>query len=51
MRGIEQLKLVLLKIKASGKIDTEVLKKLSKSEQEIVFALYEENLISEGLLF
>ncbi len=51
MRGIEQLKLVLLKIKVSGKIDTGVLKKLSKSEQEIVFALYEENLISEGLLF
>ncbi|WP_276165544.1 FecR family protein [Zobellia alginiliquefaciens] len=51
MRRIEKIKSVLLNIKESGEIDEGALNGLTKSEKEMVFSLYEENLITEGLLF
>ena len=51
MSSIENLKFVLKSIRDSGTFDSDVLERLTKSEREIVGSIYDENLVSEALMF
>ena len=51
MSSIENLKFVLKSIYDSGTLDSDVLEHLTKSEIEIVGLIYDENLVSEALVF
>ena len=48
---MQKLKSVLVNIEQSGRIEMDVLQKLTQEEKEIVNTLFHENLVSEALVF
>lgn len=48
---MQKLKSVLVSIEQSGRIEMDVLQKLTQEEKEIVNTLFHENLVSEALVF